>query len=87
MPADTTNEHHWKPKTFKGKDTALLHRLCHNKIHAVFTERELLRYYHTPERILENEEMQKFVEWVKTKPPHFYVSHKDSSERSRKRRR
>jgi len=36
------NKHHLVPKTFKGKETVLLHRICHRQIHANFTERELL---------------------------------------------
>lgn len=67
------SKHHLIPKTFKGKDIVLLHRICHRQIHANFTERELLNYYHTIERILENECIQKFVKWVKNKPPEFHV--------------
>jgi hypothetical protein len=73
------NKHHLIPKTFKGKDTVTLHRICHRKIHSVFTERELLKHYHTIERLLEHEEIQKFVSWVSKKDPDFYdgsVDHK-----------
>lgn len=72
------NEHHLVPKTFKGKETITLHELCHNTIHANISERELLHYYHTVDRLLENESIQKYVKWVKRKPPEFYVKTKKS---------
>ena len=78
-------EHHLIPKTFKGKVTIPLHGICHQKIHSTFSERELLHYYHTIERLLEHSEIQKFVAWVKKKPPEFYTGHKDSNDRRRQR--
>ncbi len=74
---DDINKHHLVPKTFKGKETVTLHRICHRKIHSVFTERELLKYYHTIERLLEHEDIRKFVEWVANKDPNYYASSKD----------
>jgi hypothetical protein len=53
-----------------------MHRICHSKIHSVFTERELTQHYHTFERILENEEIRKFVNWVKKKNPTYNNSHR-----------
>ena len=61
------DEHHLVPKTFGGKETFTLHRICHRKIHATFTERELLNYYNTFERLRDHTEIQKFVAWVKKK--------------------
>lgn len=75
--------HHLIPRTHGGRDVIVLHAICHQKIHSVFTERELLRYYHTPERILENSDMQKFVSWVGKKSPEFY----DVSRETQRRRR
>ena len=49
------DEHHLIPKTFKGKAKEPLHKICHRKIHATFTERELLKHYHTWERLREHE--------------------------------
>lgn len=78
--------HHLIPKTFKGKELVALHRICHRKIHATFTERELLHYYHTIDRILENEHIQAFVKWVSKKDPAFYDGSKETTDRKRKRR-
>lgn len=80
-------QHHLIPKTFKGKDTVPLHKICHQKIHATFTERELERYYHTFERLLEHEQIVKFVAWVATKPLDFYMKNDDTSDRRSKRKR
>jgi hypothetical protein len=87
LGSQNIDEHHLVPKTFKGTETSTMHRICHRKIHATFTERELLNYYHTAERLLENEEIQKFVTWVSKKPPEFYDGSKETTERRGKRRR
>ncbi len=81
------DEHHLIPKTFKGKEKFPLHRICHRKIHATFTERELDKYYHTWERILEDENIQSFVRWVSKKEPGFYSGSKETQGRKSKRRR
>jgi len=73
------------PKTFGGTEIVDLHRICHNKIHAVFTERELAKHFHTFERLLEHEEIRKFVSWVRRKPPEFYSRHDLPAERRRRR--
>lgn len=63
--------HHLIPKTFKGSETILIHRICHTKIHSLFTERELLNHYHTVERLRSHSEMEKFIQWLKGKDPEF----------------
>jgi 5-methylcytosine-specific restriction endonuclease McrA len=78
--------HHLVPKTFKGKELVELHKICHRKIHATFTERELLHYYHTIDRLLENDHIQSFVKWVAKKDPSFYDGSKETAERKKKRR-
>jgi hypothetical protein len=68
------NRHHLLPVSEGGKGTAtiLLHKICHDKIHAVFTEKELKRYYNTIERLQKHEDMEKFINWIKKKEPQFY---------------
>jgi len=87
MPEGTYNDHHLIPATFKGKETVALHNICHQKLHSVFSEREMQHYYHTIDRLLEHEEIQKFIKWVKKYPPEFYTGNKDTHDRKRKRRR
>lgn len=68
------NRHHLLPlsKGGKGTTTILLHKICHDKIHAVFTEMELKRHYHTIERLQQSEEMAAFIKWVRKKEPGYY---------------
>lgn len=72
----SVNEHHLVPRSYRGRETIRMHRICHNKIHAVFTEQELARHYHTVDRILENEEIRKFVAWVRKKDAAYYDVHR-----------
>lgn len=81
------DEHHLIPKTFKGKETIALHKICHRKIHATFTERELAKRYFTIEAIVQHPEIQKFVAWVQKKQLDFYDCSIESVERKSKRRR
>lgn len=52
--------------------TLLLHKVCHDKIHAVFSDTGLKRHYHTIERIQQNESMASFIKWVQKKEPEYY---------------
>jgi hypothetical protein len=88
-PLGFTNvdDHHLIPRTFKGRETVTLHRICHRACHAYITEREMVKYYHTIERLLEHEDVQTFVRWVQNKDIEFYSSVKESTSRKGKRRR
>ena len=68
------NRHHLIPLSEGGKNTPtiLLHKICHDKIHAVFTEKELKQCYNTIEKLQQHEEIAKFIKWVSKKEPHFY---------------
>ena len=82
------NEHHLIPKSKGGKNTPTitLHKICHDKIHAVFTEVELKRHYDTIEKLQQQEEMIKFITWVSKKEPEFYdKSVKTTLRKQRKR--
>jgi hypothetical protein len=72
--ANPYNRHHLLPlsKGGKGTTTVLLHKICHDKIHSVFTEMELKRKYNTIESIQQNEEINNFIRWVNKKEPQFY---------------
>lgn len=85
--AKSWDNHHLIPKAFKGTETVTLHKICHNKVHSVFTERELCSYYHTIDRITESEYIQAFIKWVSKKDPDFFEKTKDTKLRKGKRRR
>lgn len=48
-----------------------MHRICHQKIHSVLSERELADHWHTWERLQAHPEIARFVDWVRNKPPEF----------------
>jgi hypothetical protein len=74
--AQPYNKHHLLPLSEGGKGTTtiLLHKICHDKIHAVFSEKELKRHYHTIERLQRHEAIEKFIKWINKKEPQFYDS-------------
>jgi 5-methylcytosine-specific restriction endonuclease McrA len=78
IPDEQQVAHHLVPKSKGGKKTVCLHRVCHDQIHAIFTDAQLARTYFTIEAILEDPAAQKFVAWVKNKPPGFSDSAKES---------
>jgi len=84
---ENIDEHHLVPKCKKGKDTVPLHKICHRKIHATFTEKELQQHFNTVERLLESEEIQRFVKWVSKKPSAYYDCSAETSSRKNKRKR
>lgn len=79
IEGSTVNKHHLIPKSLGGKETFLIHVVCHGKIHSVFTERELFHHYHTFERLKEHEEIAKFIKWVRKKDPEFKTKHRKHS--------
>jgi len=74
-PLGTVNidRHHLVPKSLKGREQFPIHKICHRKIHATFSERELLHAYHTWEALRGDEGIRAFIEWVAKKPPGFYA--------------
>ena len=72
LGTENIDRHHLVPKTFKGKEQFPIHKICHRKIHSVFTEMELLRSFHTWAALRGNEEIAAFIEWVMKKEPAFY---------------
>jgi len=87
IPGKSLDDHHLIPRTFKGKETIALHKICHRKLHSVLTEREMQHHYHTIERLLEHEEIKKFIKWVKKKDPEYYSGSKETKGKKSKRRR
>lgn len=77
--------HHLIPKTFKGKETVPIHPICHDAIHGFITEREMLNYYNTCDKIKAHSDVETFAKWISKKPIDFYVKTKDSQKRKGKR--
>lgn len=72
------SKHHLIPKSRGGKYSAvvLLHNICHQKIHSVFSEKELKKEFNTIEKLKKNDEVLKFIKWVSKKDPSFYQKNK-----------
>jgi hypothetical protein len=82
IPPDQIDEHHLIPRLKGGKETTAMHRICHRHIHALFSESELAKKYNTVEALLEVPGIQKFVNWVKTKPIGFCDGTRKSNDRN-----
>lgn len=83
IPGDQRDDHHLVPKCRGGRETLTLHRVCHRQIHALFSEVELERLYPTIEALRAHPQIDKFVTWVRRKPPGFYDASKRSNRRSK----
>lgn len=81
-PGPSVDEHHLVPRSEGGKIKAVIHRICHRKIHATFSERELTQGFSTWQALQAHPEIAAFVKWVANKPPAFY----DNSRRPARRR-
>lgn len=66
------DKHHFTPKCRGGKKTQYLHKVCHRKIHSIWTEKELEKDFNDPNKVCAHPEMIKFIAWIKKKEPNFY---------------
>ncbi|WP_345719770.1 hypothetical protein [Qipengyuania polymorpha] len=64
-------QHHPVPKSKKGRETVPVHPICHKTVHKIFTNAELSRFGDDRPRLLENEELARFLRWIADKPPDF----------------
>ena len=67
----SVDRHHWVPKSKGGRDVAVLHTVCHRKIHSVLSETELARNYATADALKAHPDIAAFIAWVRKKPPEF----------------
>lgn len=71
MNGPTVDEHHLIPRAKGGKEKFLVHKICHQKIHQVFSEKELARQFFTWQALKAHPEIAAFIHWVKKRPPEF----------------
>jgi len=76
--------HHLTPRTFGGRATVPLHPICHRKIHATLSEKELRDRYYTLEALREQSEIALFLRWIEGKQPDFHTRTETSRARRRK---
>lgn len=71
VPGPSVDAHHPVPRSRGGKAKVPMHRICHRKIHATFTERELADDYHDWDRLRAHPDIAAFVRWVAKRPPEY----------------
>ncbi|RYZ67880.1 MAG: HNH endonuclease [Proteobacteria bacterium] len=75
----SVNEHHLIPRMYGGIEKYVMHRVCHSKIHSVFTESELAAVYNTFAKLLDHPDIKSFVKWVRKQDPLFNTKHRRSA--------
>lgn len=65
--------HHVVPRSQGGRETVLLHPICHRAIHAFASNAELARHYPTLELLRARADVQRFLAWIADKPPDFHA--------------
>lgn len=84
VPGPSVDRHHLVPRSLGGKEAVWLHRVCHQKIHSVLTERELAHGYSTFEALRGHGEIARFVAWIQRKDPELVLRHRDHRDRRRR---
>ena len=79
------DRHHWVPKSRGGRDQAWVHKICHRKLHSLFTTKELRDEVHSPEAARQHPEMQAFLKWVRKQPPEYYDNSRTAKDWGRRR--
>jgi hypothetical protein len=85
IPGASVDRHHWVPKSQGGTDMVFLHRVCHQKIHSVLSEKEIARGFSTPESLRTHPQIIAFLRWVARKPPEFMGRHRPPIGRRKRR--
>lgn len=74
----TLNEHHLTPRSYGGTDRYIMHRVCHGKIHSLFSEAELAFVYNSFEKLREHPDIQSFIKWIRKQNPERILKHRKS---------
>jgi hypothetical protein len=69
----SVDRHHLVPRSRGGRETVCLHRICHRKLHALWSEVELAKLFHDVETIRAHPEIRRFVAWLRNKPATFWA--------------
>lgn len=65
--------HHPVPKSRGGRETVLVHPICHRALHATFANVELARIGANRDALAEHPAMRRFLSWVSGKSPDFHA--------------
>lgn len=88
-PHARQSRHHLTPVLKGGArgPTVLLHQICHNAIHAHYSEAELARRLADVESLRSDPQLARFIAWVGTKPDDFHAPTRTLRDRRGRRRR
>ena len=81
------DRHHLVPRTEGGREAVAIHRICHRKLHTLWSERELATRLSTPKAIRAEPAIRAFVRWLARKPPEFWAPTAPPHRRRRSKRR
>lgn len=79
-----SSRHHLTPRLKGGthRGTVRLHQICHSAIHARYSEAEIARRLADLDSLRADEELSRFVAWVRTKPDDFHAPTRRARRRS-----
>lgn len=82
-----TTVHHLLPKEMGGTfgPTANLCIPCHKQIHALYTNEEIAARLTSIDQLRKDEQLSRFLKWIKKQPPSKIMKMKKSNNRKRKR--
>ncbi len=88
IPPKLESRHHLTPKLKGGKNgpIAILHTICHSKIHSLLTESELARDYDTIEKLFQHDAIAEFVRWIQKRPIDYRSGNRVQSDHAKPRR-
>ena len=76
-PPQYQEKHHLIPKSQKGKETIIVCCNCGDILHKLFSNKEMEKIYNNLDAILYNDDVQKWIKWIKKKPNSFSVCMKN----------
>ena len=90
-PPEYQEDHHLIPRTLRKRNKYIdLPQIkekirvcvsCGDMIHKLFTEKEIAENYNTIEKILANEDVKKWAQWINKKPNDFSICMKAKKSR------
>jgi hypothetical protein len=65
--------HHLVPKSRGGRETAMIHPICHRTLHRTFSNAELGVFGGSPASIRADPRIGRFLAWIADKDPDFHA--------------
>ena len=66
------DQHHPVPRSHGGRETVIMHKICHRAIHAMLSERELAEEFSDFAALRTHPTLAQFIAWVQKRPPEYY---------------